>query len=188
LNSLSFTKTANIIHGGNMNIKYKMLLMVFLFPLVLCAAGESQENAPQVTSEVTSQEIVPQVMPEVKPQQNVPQVTPEALAIAGAVQWLKVTDAENYDKAWMYASEYLKNAVPKDVFKERLQGVRSPLGSMKKRVMDAAQYATSLPGSPDGEYVVIKFKTEFEKKTNAVETLISKKEDSQWKIAGYYIK
>ena len=113
---------------------------------------------------------------------------PEALAVAGAEQWLKVIDADNYDKGWMYASEYLKNAVPKDSFKQTLQGVRSPLGSMKKRVLDAAQYTTSLPGSPDGEYVVMKYKTEFANKADAVETLISKKEEGQWKVAGYYIK
>jgi len=53
-----------------MKIVYKVLLMVFLFPLVLFAAEESQQNVPQVT-------------PEVKPQENAPQVTPEALAIAG---------------------------------------------------------------------------------------------------------
>lgn len=145
-----------------MKIGYRVLLMVFLFPLVLFAAEESQKN--------------------------VLQVTPEALAVASTEQWLKVIDADNYDKGWMYASEYFKNAVSKDSFKETLQGVRSPLGSMKTRVLDAAQYTTSLPGSPDGEWVVMKFKTGFANKAYAVETLISKKEDGQWKVAGYYIK
>ena len=145
-----------------MKIGYKILVMVFLFPLVLFAAEESPQN----------------VLP----------VTPETLAIAGAVQWLKVIDADNYDKGWTYASEYLKNAVTKDSFKQSLQGVRSPLGGMKTRVLDKTQYTTSLPGSPDGEYVVMKFKTGFENKADAVETLISKKEEGQWKIAGYFIK
>jgi hypothetical protein len=142
----------------------------------LFAAEESQENAPQAT-------------PEAESQQNVLPVIPEVLAIASAEQWLKVIDDNNYDKGWVYASEYLKNAVDKEAFKERLQGVRSPLGSMKKRVLAASQFAASLPGAPDGEYVVMKYKTEFSNKANAVETLISKKEqDGQWKVAGYYIK
>jgi predicted oxidoreductase (fatty acid repression mutant protein) len=167
-----------------MKIGYRVLLMVFLFPLVLFAAEESQQNVPQVTPEVKSQQNVPQVTPEVKSQQNVPQVTPEALAIASTEQWLKVIDADNYDKGWMYAAESLKNAVPKDSFKQTLQKVRSPLGSMKKRVFAASQYTTP----PDGEYVVMKYKTEFANKADAVETLISKKEDGQWKVYGYYIK
>ena len=146
-----------------MKIAYRVLLMVFLFPLVLFAAEESK--------------------------QNVSQGKPEELAVASTEQWLKIIDADNFDKGWVYASEYLKNAVTKDFFKQSLQGVRSPLGSMKNRVLDSAQYTTSLPGSPDGEYVVIQFKTGFENKEHAVETLISKKEkDGQWRIAGYYIK
>ena len=145
-----------------MKIGYRVLLMVLLFPLFLFAAEESK--------------------------QNVSQGKPEELAVASAEQWLKIIDADNYDKGWVYASEYLKNAVTKDFFKQSLQGVRSPLGSMKTRVLDSAQYTTSLPGSPDGEYVVMKYKTEFAKKANAVETLIFKKEDGHWKVAGYYIK
>jgi len=146
-----------------MKIGYRILLMFFLFPFLLFAG----ENAKQ----------------------NVSQGKPEELAVVSAEQWLKIIDTDNFDKGWVYASEYLKNAVTKDFFKQSLHGVRSPLGSMKTRVLDSAKYTTSLPGSPDGEYVVIQFKTGFENKANAVETLISKKEkDGQWKVAGYYIK
>jgi len=145
-----------------MKIGYRVLLMVFLFPLLLFAAEKAKQNT---------------------------QGKPEELAVASTEQWLKIIDADNYDKGWVYASEYLKNAVTKDFFKQSLQGVRSPLGSMKTRVLDSAQYTTSLPESPDGEYVVMQFKTGFENKEYAVETLISKKEkDGQWKVAGYYIK
>ena len=145
-----------------MKIGRRVLLMVFLFPLVLFAAEEAK--------------------------QNVSQVKPEELAVESAEQWLEIIDAGKYAQGWENSSEYLKNAVPEDSFKQTLQGVRSPLGRMKKRIFDAAQYTSSLPGSPDGEYVVMKYKTEFANKANAVETLISKKEEGQWKVAGYYIK
>ena len=145
-----------------MKIVYRVLLMVFLFPLFLFATEDLKQNTHS---------------------------NPTELAVASAEQWLKIIDADNYDKGWRHASEYLKKAVSKDSFKQTLRGVRSPLGSMKTRVLDAAQYTTRLPGSPEGEYVVIKFKTGFENKGYAVETLISKKEkDGQWKVAGYYIK
>lgn len=145
-----------------MKIGYRVLLMVFLCPLLLFAAEDSKQNT---------------------------QGNPAKLAVASAEQWLKIIDADNYDKGWGHASEYLKNAVSKDSFKQTLQGVRKPLGSMENRSLTSAQYTTRLPGSPDGEYVVIQFKTAFENKAYAVETLISKKEkDGQWKVAGYYIK
>ena len=146
-----------------MKIGYRVLLMVFLFPLLLFAGEESK--------------------------QNISQGKPEVLAVESAQQWLAIIDAGKYAEGWENSSEYMKNAVTKDFFKQSLHGVRSPLGSMKNRVLDSAQYTTSLPGSPDGEYVVIQFKTEFENKAYGVETITAQKEkDGQWRIAGYYIK
>jgi hypothetical protein len=103
-------------------------------------------------------------------QQQAPQITPEVLAIAGTQQWLKVMDTDDYEKAWTYASEYLKNGVSKEDFKQRLQPIKGPLGRMKKRVLDASKYTTRLRDAPEGEWVVIKFKTVFENKAEAVET------------------
>ena len=77
-----------------MKIGYRVLVMVFLFPLVLFAAEESKQNVSQVKS--------------------------EELAVASAEQWLKIIDTDNFDKGWVYASEYLKNAVTKDFFKHLL--------------------------------------------------------------------
>jgi len=51
------------------------------------------------------------------------------------------------------------------------------------------KYMTSLPGAPDGEYVVIQYKTSFENKKDAVETVTPMKdEDGVWRVSGYYIK
>jgi hypothetical protein len=52
-----------------------------------------------------------------------------------------------------------------------------------------ATYSKSLPGAPDGEYVVAQFQTEFVHKRSAVETVVSTREkDGSWKITGYFIK
>jgi hypothetical protein len=51
------------------------------------------------------------------------------------------------------------------------------------------EYATSLPGAPDGEYVVIQFETSFENKNDAVETVTPMKdEDGKWRVSGYFIR
>ena len=48
---------------------------------------------------------------------------------------------------------------------------------------------TSLPGAPDGEYVVIQFDTSFTNKKVAVETVTPMKdEDGIWRVSGYYVK
>jgi hypothetical protein len=48
---------------------------------------------------------------------------------------------------------------------------------------------TTLPGVPDGEYVVVQFDTSFEKKKTAIETVTPMKEpDGRWRVSGYFIK
>jgi len=48
---------------------------------------------------------------------------------------------------------------------------------------------TSMPGAPDGEYVVIQFESSFANKKSAVETVTPMKgEDGVWRVSGYYIK
>ena len=50
-------------------------------------------------------------------------------------------------------------------------------------------YKTSLPGAPDGEYVVMEFTTAFTNKKSAIETITPMlDEDGQWRVAGYYIR
>ena len=69
-----------------------------------------------------------------------------------------------------------------------LQGVRQPLGKTVSRQLASSHYETSLPGAPDGEYVVIQFNTVFDNKQSAVETVTSVLDDGKWKVAGYFIK
>ena len=45
-----------------------------------------------------------------------------------------------------------------------LQAVRKPLGKRVTRKIKTKTYMTSLPGAPDGEFVVIQFGSSFEKK------------------------
>lgn len=55
--------------------------------------------------------------------------------------------------------------------------------------MIAAKYMTSLPGAPDGEYVVIQYKSSFENKKAAVETVTPMRDKyGAWRISGYFIK
>jgi hypothetical protein len=64
-----------------------------------------------------------------------------------------------------------------------------PLGKVLKRTIKSSQYATSLPGAPDGEYVVIQYETSFANKKSAVETITPMLDkDGKWRVSGYYIK
>jgi len=113
----------------------------------------------------------------------------EKLGIASSEAWLAVVDSEKYDESWDEAAEYFKSAITRDKWKESLQAVRKPLGRMVSRKLKSQQYFTTIPGAPDGEYVVIQYDTVFENKKAAVETITPMLDkDGKWKVSGYFIK
>ena len=113
----------------------------------------------------------------------------ETIAQESAKKWLHLIDNSEYSLSWSEAAPYLKNNVTQEEWQKTLQGVRQPLGKALSREVALMQYMTTLPGSPDGEYVVIQYNTSFEHKKSAVETVTPMLDrDGKWKAAGYYIK
>ncbi len=103
--------------------------------------------------------------------------------------WLAITDQGDYGAAWDAASTPIKSGATRAQFVKALTGARAPLGAPISRTLVSKQYATSLPGVPDGDYVVIQYQTTFRNKQSAVETITPKLEDDgQWRVAGYYIR
>lgn len=95
----------------------------------------------------------------------------EKAGIESAQAWLELVDKEKYADSWDEAAEYFKSAISKDKWQETIQAVRKPLGKTVSRELKSQRYMTSLPGAPDGKYVVIQYKTSFEKKKDAIETI-----------------
>jgi len=112
----------------------------------------------------------------------------EKAATSAAQTWLTVIDHGDYAQSWQEASAFFRSAVTEDKWKSSLEIVRKPLGKLTSRKVKKAQFATSLPGAPDGQYVVVQFDTAFENKPSAVETVTFMLEkDGQWRAAGYFI-
>jgi len=113
----------------------------------------------------------------------------EKAAVLAAEKWLAIIDKGQYDESWKQAAGFFKSAVKQDQWVQSLQAVRKPLGKLISRQVKNRKYTTSLPGAPDGEYVVIEFETSFKNKKSAVETVTPMMErDGSWRVSGYYIK
>jgi hypothetical protein len=113
----------------------------------------------------------------------------EKTAVLAAEKWLRMVDEGKYSESWQEAAEYLRNAINQEQWNRSLQAVRKPLGEVVSRQMQTATYTTSLPGAPDGEYVVIQFDTSFKNKKAAIETVTPMMDqDGTWRVSGYYIK
>jgi len=120
-----------------------------------------------------------------------PQSSPaaEKAAVESAQNWLVLVDAGNYAKSWEDAAALLKSSASQADFEKSVQAARTPLGKMLTRRIQSQQFTTSLPGAPDGQYVVIQYQTAFEHKAAATETITPMLDkDGQWRVSGYYIK
>jgi hypothetical protein len=113
----------------------------------------------------------------------------EKAAVISAEKWLGLVDSQKYPESWKETAEYFRNAITQEQWKQSLQAVRKPLGKVITRKVKTKTYRTSLPGAPDGEYVVIEFDTSFDHKKSAMETVTPVLDkDGIWRVSGYYIK
>jgi hypothetical protein len=114
---------------------------------------------------------------------------PEDEAQKAAEAWLALIESGKYNASWEEAAELLKQAVTKEDWNRTIEGARRPFGKLLSRTVKSRTYAETLPGAPDGKYVIIQFETSFEKKSAAVETITPVMgPDNAWRVSGYYIK
>lgn len=117
------------------------------------------------------------------------QEKPEPVAQQSSDAWLALNDSGKYDDAYQEAAQYFKNAVTKDQWQSSMHASRDHLGKVLSRKVKSATYAKTLPGAPDGDYVVIQYDSNFEHKQSAVETVTPMLDkDGKWRVSGYYIK
>ncbi len=112
----------------------------------------------------------------------------EKAAVTAALAWLKLVDARKYKESWEQASKMVQAAVSQADWTRQMTLVSGMFGGLVSRKLATAQFHTSLPGAPDGKYVVITFTSVFKNKATAVETITPALEGGKWKVSGYYIK
>jgi hypothetical protein len=113
----------------------------------------------------------------------------ETQAEEASAAWLELVDEGDYGESWTEAAAYFKAAVTQETWTQSVAAVRQPLGRVESRRLRSKQFATTLPGAPEGEYVVLQYDTVFEHKSSAVETVTPMKgDDGNWRVSGYYVK
>jgi len=120
---------------------------------------------------------------------NEPNSPAEKAAVEAAQEWLKGIDNGNYAQSYKDAGVIFRAALTEDAWVAALNSVRKPLGDLVSRKIKSAQSAKSLPGAPDGTYVIMQFDASFAQKKNAVETVtFMLDQDGSWRSVGYYIR
>ncbi len=115
--------------------------------------------------------------------------SPQQIAQDAAKLWLAEVDGDQYGKAWDRAASLFQNEVTREKWEINMIRIRGLLGSAEKRKLVSATPRQSLPGMPDGDYVVITWSTKFEHKARALELItVTKEKGEQWKVVGYVIR
>ena len=117
------------------------------------------------------------------------QPKPEQLAQQSADSWLALVDSGKYADSWQDSSQLFKAHVTREQWQSMLRASRDPFGKMQSRKLKSATYTKTLPGAPDGDYVVIQYESSFEHKQSAMETVTPMLDkDGKWRVSGYFIK
>ena len=116
-------------------------------------------------------------------------VANSAAANRAASGFLAMLDEGKFADSWTEGAVLLRGAVPQAHWNGVVGSMRKPLGEVKSRKQLSSTYTRSIPGAPDGEYVIVQYQTEFANKAGAVETVTPMREaDGSWKVSGYFLK
>jgi Protein of unknown function (DUF4019) len=108
---------------------------------------------------------------------------------AAALAWLQLVDAGNYSASWDAASSFFRQHVSQSQWQTAAANARAPFGALKSRKLQSARFTRTVPGAPDGQYVIVTYASTFENKAGAVETLTPMADvDGAWRVSGYYIR
>lgn len=104
-----------------------------------------------------------------------------------AQSWLAHIDEGDLAESHATASALLTEQMPEAQWVSAIEGVKAQMGEVGTRELASAQYTTTLPNAPAGEYVVLSFNTAFAN-AQGTEVLVMHREDGTWKAAGYVVR
>jgi uncharacterized protein DUF4019 len=105
-----------------------------------------------------------------------------------AEAWLKIEDAEAYEKSWAAASDYFRSQVPEQGWVRRMTVTRKALDPMVTRDLEASEWKTEVPNLPKGEYVAFVYQTIFANGHPQLESVVMVHEHDSWKMVGYAVQ
>ncbi len=112
-----------------------------------------------------------------------------AKAHEAAKSWLVLQDDGDYARSWERLSDHVHETMSKRKWEEGAVSERARLGKVISRRFKSAEFTHTVPGLPDGDYLVLQYESLFENKIKALETVVPFRETSDsWRVMAYFIK
>jgi DNA-binding CsgD family transcriptional regulator len=108
---------------------------------------------------------------------------PDAAVVDSARQWLALVDQGRWDESYRATGASFRELNTAQVWAATSEKVRAPLGAMISRTFVSQE---NLPAPPSG-YEVVKFRTRFANKAEALETVTLNREGGGWHVVGVTI-
>lgn len=115
-------------------------------------------------------------------------------AKAAAADWLTLIDSRKYAESYDEMSAFARDNIGREDWVKVMNRTFARVGAIRTRDVILANYSTSFPKAPPGEYVVIRTKITSEKfPDNTVLELLSelvvlvKDGTGSWKVYGYLV-
>jgi hypothetical protein len=103
-------------------------------------------------------------------------------------KWLSYIDKKASQASWFATSPLFQQSISLEKWQASLETNRYPFGNVIARRLFKATERSELPGAPEGNYMVLQYRTQFEFKTSSVETVtLVQSNESQWQTIGYFI-
>lgn len=111
----------------------------------------------------------------------------ETAARSAALHWLNLLDQGDYEEAFEWEAQDFRMARTQGQFVRYMQARRAPFGRALGRKFIGAANVHKLVGVPEGNYVSVLFKTDFEKKSETAERVILVQQEVGWRVIDYRI-
>jgi Protein of unknown function (DUF4019) len=105
-----------------------------------------------------------------------------------ALGFLGYLDHGRYADSYAYTGMLIRAKLDRDAFAKQIEKTRAGTGALLARELMDASFTTTVPGAPEGEYVVLHYGASFADRQEAVETVILSFAKGYWRVNGYNIK
>ena len=117
-----------------------------------------------------------------------PHIGEEQAAERQALGFLGYLDHGRYADSYAYTGMLIRAQLDQDSFAKQLEKARAGTGALLSRELIDASYTTTVPGAPEGQYVMLHYGASFANRQEAVETMTLAFAKGYWRVSGYYIK
>ncbi|HTP98155.1 MAG TPA: DUF4019 domain-containing protein [Casimicrobiaceae bacterium] len=106
-----------------------------------------------------------------------------------AREWLAIQDTNDAVASYNAAAKRFHDSMPVDQWAQAMSKAHAQFGPVQTRALIGTQAPAPGPDVPPGEFVVVVFRTEFEKRQTGSETLTLEREsDGKWRVVGYLMR